>query len=651
MKGRAVNDQNKVLRAQAEGLLGQTASYPAVKSAEQLLHELQVHQIELEMQNETLRQTQIALELSAERYRDLYDFAPIAYLTLNAYGMIIEINHAGADLLGKLRQRLINSRFSQYVMADDQYRWDIFFLRLLKNHSECDGVLQIKRPDGGTAYVQFDCRYVEGENTTVRMALTDITAHTQTERMLRESEEKFRAIYEYALDGILLFNPKVMKFVQGNPRLCAMVGYTQDEFTDLGVADIHRQEDLPWILADIEKHLRGEIELTANIPVLRRDGSIFYADIKSSVVKVAGEEYMLAIFHDVTHRRQAEITLRESAEKYRAIFEGTLDGIVLVDVTGRMVDCNPEFERQCGMSADTLKQLPIWALRAADKAELAKNIFFDIMSAGTAGAAEFKYKKPDGRVMSVYVRAAIIHINEQAYLQCIVRDITDSKLRELELREYQQLLRQLAAQGVASREAELKHIAREVHDELGQLLTALRMDISLMRIQFGMDYPVLMPKIQDMLGLVDKAIAGVRDVTANLHPPAMDMGLMPAIEWLCHEVSKRTDMTCCVRGDAGQGVADEKRTLTLFRIVQESLTNVVRYAHASRIEVNVAHSSDHLTIEIRDDGIGFVPDSIPAVQSFGLMGMKERALAAGGRVEITSVQGEGTLVFVEIPNV
>ncbi|HEU0282472.1 MAG TPA: PAS domain S-box protein [Gallionella sp.] len=228
-------------------------------------------------------------------------------------------------------------------------------------------------------------------------------------------------------------------------------------------------------------------------------------------------------------------------------------------------------------------------------------------------------------------------------------DITERKRIEIELQEYQQLMRELAALTVASREAEHKHIAREVHDELGQLLTALRMDISLLRIQFGKHDPVMMEKIKEMLALADKAIQGVRNVAANLRPAALDMGVVPAIAWLCDNFSGHAATACTFQVVNDPVDLDDARTVAVFRIVQESLTNVARYAAANSVEITIGRHGEDVFVEVRDDGKGFDPAAISAKNSFGLMGMRERALAVGGKVEITSAPSKGTVVSVHIP--
>ncbi len=493
--------------------------------ADKVVHELQVHQIELETQNENLRQTQLALEESRDRYRDLYEFAPVAYVTLDSSGMIAEINHTAAALFGEVRKRLLGSYFSGYLAPADRGRWNA------------------------------------------------------------------------CLKNVLVHN----------------------------------------------------LQQRCELGILRSDGLIFPAQLECLRATESGDQAVRIVFSDMSEHHKSQTLLRESEEKFRAIFEGTLDGIVLVDDAGSIVDFNLEFVRQSGMAPGVLRQARIWDLRPDDKRILAREIFLEIIRRGLDQTAELKYKRPDGVVIQVEARGSTIIIGGRRYLQCIVRDITERRLKEIELKKYQRLLRELAAQGAASREAELRQVAREVHDELGQLLTALRMDISLLRIRFGERDPVLMGMVKDMLVLVDKSIQGVRDVTSNLHPPALDMGMVPAIIWLGEEFARRTGIPCRVNIVDDPSGLDDVRTLTLFRIVQESLTNITRYAEAAQVEITVKMRDDNVCVDVRDDGKGFDTKAIPATKSFGLMGMRERALAVSGKVEITSAQGQGTLVCVDIP--
>jgi signal transduction histidine kinase len=219
---------------------------------------------------------------------------------------------------------------------------------------------------------------------------------------------------------------------------------------------------------------------------------------------------------------------------------------------------------------------------------------------------------------------------------------------EAEMATSRQQLRALAAANAMAFEAERKHIARDVHDELGQVLTALRMDMSLLNMQFGALDPALSGKVDGMKALVDRAMQGVRNVATSLRPTALDMGLAVALENQCAEFTARTAIACAFSAQEHFAM-DEARAVAVYRIVQESLTNISRYAQASQVQVAIGRSGNVLGVEVRDNGQGFVAADVQQVKSFGHLGMRERARALGGRLDIVSAPGQGTVVALSIP--
>ncbi|MEI7456247.1 MAG: PAS domain S-box protein [Nitrosomonadales bacterium] len=471
----------------------------------------------------------------------------------------------------------------------------------------------------------------------------DITERERAANRLSESEEKMRAIVDGALDGIVLLDPDSLRFTSANPAFCKMTGYSQQVMDQLSVRDIHRAEDLPWVAEQLVRHVKGEQVISTDIPVKRQDGQVVFVDIKSAPVVLGGKLYLVGIFRDITERRLADAQLKMSARRHQILFEHSRDALMTLSVPAldftsanaatlslfaansldefialKPWDVSPEHQPDGTLSSDKARQ---WMQRA--------------LESGLC-SFEWQHRRLDGTLFTADVLLTRMQLGEELILQATVRDITLARLREQELKEYQQLLRDLAAQGAALREAELKHIAREVHDELGQLLTALRMDISLVRIQFANHNPLLMPKVQDMLRLVDKAIQGARDVTSNLHPPALDLGIVAAAIWLKDELMSRSEINCTLEVINDPPEIEDTVTLTLFRIVQESITNIMRHANALEVRITIDCDQEHIYIEIADNGAGFDVNLLPSKKSFGLMGMKERALAVSGKVNIRS---------------
>jgi signal transduction histidine kinase len=175
------------------------------------------------------------------------------------------------------------------------------------------------------------------------------------------------------------------------------------------------------------------------------------------------------------------------------------------------------------------------------------------------------------------------------------------------------------------------------------------MEISLFEMRFGALNPLLVSHVAGMRTLVDRALEGVRTVAENLRPVALNMGLHPAIEWLCHEAAERASLECTFVTDGTVCELSEQRSVVLFRIVQESLTNITRYAYASQVQVRLAYSETSLKLTVQDDGVGFDLKEASRNKSFGLLGMRERALSLQGKLDLVSPPGQGTRIEVTIP--
>jgi PAS domain S-box-containing protein len=264
---------------------------------------------------------------------------------------------------------------------------------------------------------------------------------------------------------------------------------------------------------------------------------------------------------------------------------------------------------------------------------------------------------PDATGLEVWALGMVADLTERRQANAELRSAAsavesqEARLGQLnqDLGASHQRLREMAAQNEGRLEQERKHIALEVHDELGQVLTALRMNMSLLEMRLGAQCPALIDEMQGMKELVDRAIQGVRNVAANLRPAALDMGLVSALEWQCQEFIRHTGVACTFHARQGNLDLEEKRAVVVFRIVQESLTNISRYAQASQVDVSLGRRGDELWVQVLDNGNGFDQAAAPSRKSFGLLGMRERAIALGGRVEIASTAGRGTVISMVIP--
>jgi len=232
----------------------------------------------------------------------------------------------------------------------------------------------------------------------------------------------------------------------------------------------------------------------------------------------------------------------------------------------------------------------------------------------------------------------------------LTQEIFERRRAEQELQESRQHLRDLASHLQSIREEERSHIAREIHDELGQALTALKMDTHWLASRLPSDQTVLIDKLSSMSRLINHTVEMVRRIAAELRPGLLDdFGLTAAIEWHGQEFASRAGIECEIFSEPEDIILDQERSIALFRIFQETLTNVARHADATRVEVFLKENPDAMVLEVRDNGNGISAEQISSTKSFGLMGMRERVHALGGDLKISGIPDEGTLVRVSIP--
>ena len=230
------------------------------------------------------------------------------------------------------------------------------------------------------------------------------------------------------------------------------------------------------------------------------------------------------------------------------------------------------------------------------------------------------------------------------------QEITERIRAEEELKQSQEQLRDLASHLQLIREEEGSRIAREIHDELGQALTALKMDAHWLGLRLSSHQQVLVDKIKSMSMIIDTTVQAVRRISSELRPGLLDdLGLTAAIEWQAHEFCSRAGLQCSIRSEPEDIILDQSRSIALFRIFQEALTNIARHAHATRVEVILKENTDTVEMEVRDNGEGITAEQLAASRSFGILGIRERVHSLGGELRISGAPDRGTTVHVSLP--
>ncbi|HEY6722250.1 MAG TPA: response regulator [Burkholderiales bacterium] len=264
-----------------------------------------------------------------------------------------------------------------------------------------------------------------------------------------------------------------------------------------------------------------------------------------------------------------------------------------------------------------------------------------------AGAVDYIVKPLVPEILKSKISVFVELYNKNAVL---IREIAERRRIEEHLRKSEENLRALAAHLQSVREEEWTRIAREIHDEFGQALTGLKMDLTWVANRLPKDQRALAEKTKSMFGLIDDTIQSVRKIASRLRPEVLDqLGLTAAIEWHAADFRKRTGLRCMLSLPSDAPVLDRERSTAAFRIFQELLTNIARHANATRIDVVMRVESGALVLKVEDNGKGIAESEVYSSKSLGLLGIRERVLPFGGAIEIAGFPDKGTQARVSIP--
>jgi PAS domain S-box-containing protein len=353
-----------------------------------------------------------------------------------------------------------------------------------------------------------------------------------------------------------------------------------------------------------------------------------------------------SLLAQIEERRRAEAKLLSSEARFRAIVETSPVPLCITSMPGgQLLYTNGPFQELFGL--DLLNDAANIVDFYADPLER-DSLVDHLQREGSFHNSEIQFTRPEGSVFWAMATARVATYNEAPAIYVGLNDITERKRIEQALLESREQLRELSAYMEAIREEERKRIAMEIHDELGQLLTALKMDVSLLKMRLAGDSDAA-KKADDMRELVETTIWMVRNVASHLRPAALNFGIVSALEWLVEDFSRRNNIPCQFRINGSEPVLPDAHATAVFRIVQASLTNVARHARATRADVTLTRSASGLDLHVSDDGCGFDHDAARKGDSYGLLGMRERARLIGASLLIDSSPGTGTSVSIHIP--
>lgn len=478
----------------------------------------------------------------------------------------------------------------------------------------------------------------------------DITERRQAEDALRDSESRFRTIVESEPECVKLLDAQG-RLLDMNPAGLAMIEADSIELLrGRPVVDVIAPEHRAAFLKLHKRVIEGGTG-TLEFEVIGLKGKRSWLETHAVPLRDASGaiQAVLGITRDISRRKIAELALVESEERFcKAFYANALPLIITRLKDGTILDANEAFTQFMKRGRDDIlgrTTIELGLIGAAKRSALIQSL----LKTGVINDVELEIESADGPPRAGLLSLVLIEIGGEQCTLGTYRDITEAKRAEAQLRASRTALRSLATRQQDIREDERTRIAREIHDSLGQALTALKLQLCAAEEAASKDAPGLSPRLHDTTLMVDELVKTVRRLATDLRPPILDqLGLPAALEWLAQDFAKRTGLRCQATTQADNPPIAGELATALFRIVQEALTNVLRHAGATRVDIELGTKSGCVTLEINDDGTG-ISESGMGPGSLGILGMRERAAALGGVLEVAPREKGGTRVAAWFP--
>jgi len=628
---------------------------------------------------------EIALEKSRIELKTIYDNAPIMMCLVNKKREVLFSNKLFKDfahvsdvdlLIGTplgLVIGCINSTLSPMGCGFGPKCADCVVRQAIENTFENGKSLQsieyntVLKNENGLYNVSLlgSTALIDGsiDEKNLLLCLTDITERKQTEKALGESEEKFRLIAENTSDGILfLANDNKPKYV--SPAYLKLLGYSDEETIARDENDIYNivhPDDRDITFKNIFKALENKVsDLTYIFRVKHALGHYIWREDHAQFKYDENGKYMGAyvICRDITERKIAEEALSYSENRFKTIFKQAPLGMALIDsLSGYIYSVNKKFAEIAGRSIDEMTQIDWMSITHPD------DVQEDLDNMAQLNAKkidsfnmEKRYLHKDGNSVWINMTIAPMDMDNDTSPRhlCMIEDITDRKNAAETIKESQEELKQFAAHLQDVREEERTLLAREIHDELGQILVALKIDMGMLK-QKVVKSSDLIKRVEisenfDALSLlVDNTIKTARRIMNGLRPQMLElMGFIDSAKMYCHDFNERYNIKCKFESNIDVLVLKPQQTVALFRVLQETLSNVARHSMASEVKVTVNKVDKLVMLEISDNGIGFSDNIKVKNDSYGMIGMKERAVLLEAEIHIEGNLGKGASVCLKM---
>ncbi|HEY8244626.1 MAG TPA: PAS domain-containing sensor histidine kinase [Casimicrobiaceae bacterium] len=487
--------------------------------------------------------------------------------------------------------------------------------------------------------------------------------HQRSSSVARRAVENLEArasdFFDAAMDPIVSIDDdqRVIQFNAAAERAFlwprdAVLGQHIEMLIPTRFREAHREHLRRFASTGATSRRMGDVRALA---ALRANGEEFPIDASISQHLENGRKVLTAILRDATERERAKTQLATSEGRLRGVLDSAMDAIITVDEHQKIVLFNDAAQAMFGCPRDEAIGAPLaWFIperfRQAHAAHVERFGATGVTARRMGDARVVTGLRRNGEEFPIDASISQLREGDAKLYTVILRDVSE-RVRTLEnLARSREDLRELASASSTAREEEKARIARELHDEIAQSMSALKMDIGFARSALTGADPTLAKRLDRMEGQIVQTIASMRRIAADLRPLSLDdLGLVAAVEALAQSFERRSGVRVRLAvSDPDLRVAPRQAT-AVYRIVQESLTNIGKHANASGVDIAIAKGSDTVTVTVSDDGVGFSPDAARKPNSFGLLGIRERAYLLKGEASVASEPGRGTTITVILP--
>ncbi|HTA70028.1 MAG TPA: PAS domain S-box protein [Bryobacteraceae bacterium] len=569
-------------------------------------------------------------------------------------GKFVEANRAYCELVGYSNDELRAVTLLDLAVEEDRHSNSQLLGQLGRgDRHDFQIETRYRRKDGQIVWVHNTVSLIPGPDESSSFLMTiakDISARRKVDDYLRKQNEALQKILDHVPLMISVATKEgSIRFV--NREWERTLGWSLEEIIreNLDIFSLcypdpeHRREVLKFIAEANSEWVEFRLQT--------RDGQVL--DTTWARVKLS-DGMSVGIGRDITARKRTEEALKRSEAYLAAGQRLSHTGSWALNVLSKELFWSEETFRIFGvdppMSSFVLAETFLQRIHPEDRPGIEQGIK-EAPKASVGYAKDYRIVLPNGSIRYIHdvIYPVANEVGQIVERYGVVMDVTERTLAELERQRSFDQLRALTARVQNAREEERKRVAREIHDELGQALTAIKIDLSSLVHDFPPEAQET-KRIESISKVVDQTIKSVRRISTELRPGILDdMGLIAAVEWAAEEFEARTGTRCRLELLENDNSIDPDRATAIFRILQETLTNVARHANAACVYVRLFKEGGNIVLEVHDDGRGATEEQLSASGSLGIHGMRERALLLGGELAIRGISSQGTTVLVRIP--